>query len=114
MIGPRVVIKYKDRKYVVVLSSVYSTKDVNVSRIDHVAKQPIKRLECIHKYNSFMGGVGRSDEMVKYGAGMTTDKVMGKNICPCAQSHRFECVHLVQLSPSSPKAFTCSPEAACW
>ena len=61
--GPLVVMKYKDRKYVAVLSSVYSTKDVGVGRIDHVSKQPIKRPECIHKYNAFMD---RSDQMVKY------------------------------------------------
>ena len=75
-----------------------------------MSKQPIKRLECIHKCNAFMGGLNRSDQMVKYVAGMTTDKVVGKNICPCAQSHRFECVCLVQFSPSSPNRYTvCGP-----
>ena len=64
--GPLVVMKYKDRKDVVVLSSVYSTKGVDVGRIDHVSKQPIKRPGCIHKYNAFMGGVDRSDQMLKY------------------------------------------------
>ena len=64
--GPLVAMKYKDRKDVVVLSSSFSTKDVDVGRIDRVSKQPIQHPECIHKYNAFMGGVDRSDQMVKY------------------------------------------------
>ena len=55
-----------------------SNKVSDVGRIDHVSKhrkQPIKRPECIHKNNAFMGGVDlvRSDDEV-WGAETTTVK----------------------------------------
>ena len=107
--GPLVAMKYKDRKDVVVLSSSFSTKDVDVGRIDRVSKQPIQRPECIHKYNAFMGGVDRSDQMVKYEGIRRRQIVVEKSILSFSQPHCIECLHRVQFPTTSPGVCSSSP-----
>lgn len=64
--GSLMAMKFYDRKPVALLSSVCTSTPVNTGKIDPRTQEPVIKPECIAEYNTHMGGVDRSDQMVSY------------------------------------------------
>jgi len=66
--GQLVVTKWKDKREVLMLSTLHSGKLVNVEAGKRRSKkgQPIQKPDCVVDYNSSMGGIDRVDQLTSY------------------------------------------------
>lgn len=57
-------LKWKDRRDVVMLTTMYENKIVTLPKISRITKENIKKSLCVVEYNRHMGAVDRSDMMI--------------------------------------------------
>ena len=61
-------LRIHDRKVVTLISTVHSTKPVETGKKNWQTKLDIIRLDIMHQYNTYMGGVDTNDQLLKYSA----------------------------------------------
>jgi len=60
------IVRYEDRKSVLLMSTVEDTEDVESGRKNRVTGEPITKPRIVHEYNKYMGGVDRAGQMLSY------------------------------------------------
>ena len=60
--------KFMDRKEVNLLTTIHDDKKVDTKKVDRTTKQRIFKYKAVHDYNTYMGAVDRSDQMLQYAA----------------------------------------------
>ncbi|XP_031338615.1 piggyBac transposable element-derived protein 4-like [Photinus pyralis] len=58
------VMKWKDRRDVSMITTMHENKMVNLDKVDKVTGEPVKKPLCVVDYNGKMGAVDRSDMMI--------------------------------------------------
>ena len=61
--GDLLAVRFNDKKEIYFLSTIHKANMVNTGRRDRQGNQ-IRKLQVIHDYNRYMGGVDRNDEMI--------------------------------------------------
>ena len=61
--GYLLAVRFSDKKEIYFLSTIHKASMVNTGRRDRQGNQ-IRKLQVIHDYNRYMGGVDRNDEMI--------------------------------------------------
>jgi len=66
--GQLMVMKWRDKREVLMLSSFHSGKLVNVTAGKKLSKkgEPIQKPDCVVDYNAHMGGIDRVDQLTSY------------------------------------------------
>ena len=59
-------VRYQDKKAVVLLSTLEGVQSVETGRINRSNGEPVRKPEILNKYNKYMGGVDRADQMLSY------------------------------------------------
>ncbi|CAH2008632.1 unnamed protein product [Acanthoscelides obtectus] len=57
-------LKWKDRRDVIMLTTIHANKIVSLPKISRITKENIKKPLCVVEYNTHMGAVDRSDMMI--------------------------------------------------
>ena len=64
--GPLLCLKWKEKKDVIILSTVHEAIFIETGHVDREGRKKIENPECIYYYYGRMGGVDLSDQLVNY------------------------------------------------